>query len=350
MSTKTLSRRSFVKTTAGIAAALSLPEVVEARERIDDPAALDAAQAQQAAAPARAVNPADAKVYTRDYFDSLLIETRYLDTCLPDTSLELWGHKFDTPIMTAALSHQNTPATPDGMYRYAAGAAKCNAVHWMGMGEDDELEQIIATGAKTIKIIKPHADNKVIFHKIEHAVKAGCIAVGMDIDHCLNSRGGYDVVLGLPMTVKTTAELASFVRAAGVPFVLKGVLSVQDAVRAAEAGCSGIVISHHNSMRPYALAPLMVIEDIVKAVGGKMKIFVDCGIVSGNDAYKCLALGADAVSVGAHLMPYIKDGADAVAGRISQMTTELAALMACTGVASLDRMDPTVIHKNPLRF
>ena len=89
----------------------------------------------------------------------------------------------------------------------------------------------------------------------------------------------------------------------------------------------------------------MILEDIVDAVGGKMKIFVDCGIVSGIDAYKCLALGADAVSVGRHLMPLLTNGADAVAKRMKAMTAELARIMADTGVLSLDRMDPTVIHK-----
>lgn len=42
---------------------------------------------------------------TREYFDSLLLETRYLDSDLPSTEVEIFGHVFSTPIMTAALSH-----------------------------------------------------------------------------------------------------------------------------------------------------------------------------------------------------------------------------------------------------
>jgi hypothetical protein len=42
---------------------------------------------------------------TRDYFDCLLLESRYIDSDLPSTKLELYGHTFDTPVMTAALSH-----------------------------------------------------------------------------------------------------------------------------------------------------------------------------------------------------------------------------------------------------
>ena len=280
---------------------------------------------------------------TRDYFDSLLVETRYIDSELPSTKMTLFGEEFDTPIMTAALSHLHNPA--DGMAVYGKGAALSNAVHWVGMGSDEELEGILATGAKSIKIIKPHADNAEVFRKIEHAVSTGCFAVGMDTDHAFNANGGYDDVFGLPMKPKSTSELAEFVSAAKVPFIVKGVLSPRDAEKCVEAGCAGLVVSHHHGMVQYSVPPLMVLPDIIYAVGNAIPVFVDCGIVSGMDAYKCLALGAKAVSVGRHLMPLLKDGPEAVAQRIQEMTAELAGIMARTGVKSLDDMDPTVIHR-----
>lgn len=281
---------------------------------------------------------------TRDYFDSLLLETRYLDSTLPSTTLELYGQTFSTPIMTAALSHLGNTAK-NGMNIYAQAAAQANAVHWVGMGEDAELEEIISTGAKSIKIIKPHADNKEVFRKIEHAVNAGCFAVGMDIDHSFNGAGGYDNVLGLPMKSKSTEELADFVQAASIPFIVKGVLSPKDAEKCMKAGCAGIVLSHHHNMQAYSVPPLMMIEEVIDAVSNQIPIFVDCGIESGMDAYKCLALGATAVSVGRHLMPLLKKGPQAVADRINEMTQELAGIMSRTGVASLSQMDKSVIHK-----
>lgn len=282
-------------------------------------------------------------VITRDYFDSLLLETRYIDSGIPSTRMTLFGEEFDTPIMTAALSHLHNPA--DGMAVYAKGAALAGAAHWVGMGSDEELEGVLATGARSIKIIKPHADNREVFRKIEHAVSAGCFAVGMDTDHAFNSNGGYDDVFGLPMRPKNASELAEFVQAARVPFIVKGVLSPRDAEKCVKAGCAGLVVSHHHGMVQYSVPPLMVLPEIVFAVGGEIPVFVDCGIISGMDAYKCLALGAKAVSVGRHLMPLLKDGANAVAARISEMTAELAGIMARTGVKSLDEMDPTVIHR-----
>lgn len=281
---------------------------------------------------------------TRDYFDSLLLKTRYLDSGLPSTSLTLFGAKFDTPIMTAALSHLHNTAE-NGMVTYAKAAAMCNAVHWVGMGEDEELEAILATGARSIKIIKPHADNAEVFRKIEHAVSHGCFAVGMDIDHAFNSEGGYDNVFGLPMKPKSTQELAEFVAAAKVPFIVKGVLSPEDAEKSVKAGAAGLVVSHHHGMMQYSVPPLKVLPEILSAVGGSVPVFVDCGIESGMDAYKCLALGAAAVSVGRHLMPLLKQGPEAVAARIKEMTAELAGVMARTGVKSLKDIDPSVIIK-----
>lgn len=281
---------------------------------------------------------------TRDYFDALLLETRYLDSETPCTKMELFGQSFDTPIMTAALSHLGNTAE-NGMKIYAQAAKLSNAVHWVGMGEDSELEEIIATGAKTIKIIKPHEDNKEVFRKIEHAVKAGCFAVGMDIDHSFNANGGYDNVLGLPMKAKSTAELKEFVKAAGIPFIVKGVQSIQDARKCVEAGCAGIVLSHHHNMMQFSVPPLFILPQILKETDNKIPVFVDCCIESGMDAYKALALGAKAVSVGRHLMPLLKKGALSVSDRINEMNGELAGIMARTGVKNLSKMDPTVIHK-----
>lgn len=281
---------------------------------------------------------------TRDYFDSLLIEPRYIDSDLPSTKFELYGKTFDTPIMTAALSHLGNTAE-NGMVIYAQAAAKANAVHWVGMGEDKELEDICATGAATIKIIKPHADNKEIFRKIEHAKKAGCFAVGMDIDHAFNGSGGYDNVLGLPMKAKSTEELADFVKAAEIPFIVKGVLSTKDAEKCLKAGCKGIQLSHHHGIMSYAVPPLMMLKEILEVVRGEIPVFIDSGIESGMDVYKCLALGARAVSVGRHLMPLLKKGSDATADRIKEMTGELAATMARTGVKDLNSFDSSVIHQ-----
>ena len=293
-------------------------------------------------------NPASSKEVTRAYFDSLLLEERLMDSVVPDTGFELYGKRFATPIMTAALSHIGTfnPDMPNGMVEYAKGAEIADAVHWIGMGSDEEFEAVVATGAQTIRIIKPYADEEKIYKQMDCAKKHGALAVGMDIDHMFDLKGNPDICVGEEMAVKSSKDLRRYIEYAQIPFVVKGVLSVHDAYKCAEIGVKGIVVSHHGGRLNYAVPPLYVLPDIVKAVGGKMPIFVDCGICSGMDAYKALALGATAVSVGLHLIPYIRQGgAEAVADRILEMTAEMKGVMAYTGVASTKDFDASVIHR-----
>jgi len=285
----------------------------------------------------------DANQITREYFDSLLIEMRHMDAVAPSTKFMLYGESFSTPVMTAALSHLDN-CRQGGAVEMAKGAFEANAVMWTGMGDEDELEAITATGARTIKIIKPHANNDVIFKKIEHAGRCGALAIGMDIDHAFNGKGKYDTVLGLPMVPKTLDEIKSFVKATKLPFIIKGVLSEQDACKCMEAGVRGLVVSHHHGILDYAVPPLMVLPKIAKIIGRNIPIFVDCGVVSGIDVFKALALGATAVSVGRALMaPLQEGGAESVKKIIEFMTEELAGAMARTCSTSIDAIDPSVI-------
>ena len=280
---------------------------------------------------------------TRAYMDSLLVESRYIDSETADSKMELFGETFETPIMTAALSHLNG-TSENGMTVYAEGAKIANAVHWVGMGDDAELEAVVATGARTIKIVKPLADNDEIIRELKHAENAGCLAVGMDIDHSFSSDGNYDNVAGIPMKSKSMEELREFVKSVSIPFIVKGVLSSVDALKCVDVGAAGIQISHHHGIMPYSVPPLMVLPEIKKVTEGKIKIFIDCGFESGVDVFKALALGADAVSVGRHLMPLLKNGPKAVADRIVEMNCELRGMMSRTGITSLSKMDSGVIH------
>jgi len=289
--------------------------------------------------------PWDSDQITRDYLDALLVEMRHVDAVMPSTRLELYGETFDTPIMMAALSHLHN-VRDNGMVEMAMGARAANAVNWAGMGDEAELEAITATGARTIKIIKPYADNDYILGRIAHAERCGALAVGMDIDHAFGGNGQYDVVLGQEMRPKSLSELKEFIQATRLPFVIKGVLSEQDAYKALEAGAKSIVISHHHGIMNYAVPPLYLLPKIAKVVNGQIPIFVDCGIVSGMDAFKALALGADAVCVGRAIMePLRKNGWEGVREKIQKMTEELAGAMARTCSRDLKSIDPTVIHQ-----
>jgi 4-hydroxymandelate oxidase len=291
--------------------------------------------------------PWDSDQVTRDYFDSLLVEMRHIDAVMPSTKFELYGEIFDTPIMMAALSHLNN-VRENGMVEMAKGALAANAVNWAGMGDEAEIAAIAASGARTINIIKPYADNDYIFQRIAHAEHCGVFALGMDVDHAFGGNGKYDVVLGEEMRPKSLAELREFIKSTKLPFIIKGVLSEQDAYKALEAGAKGIVVSHHHGIINYAVPPLCILPRIAKLINRQIPVFVDCGIMSGMDAFKALALGADAVCAGRVIMePLKKNGSEGVRDQIMKMTEELAGVMARTCSRDLRNIDPAVIcHRN----
>lgn len=281
---------------------------------------------------------------TRKYFDSLAIEMRHIDAVKADLRFELFDEVFDSPIMGAALSHINLRGE-NGMVELAKGMERVNAVMWAGMGDEIELEQIIETGAKTIKIIKPYEDRELIFRKLERARKLGALAVGIDIDHAFTANGEFDVVLNHPMKSVSMDELKEFISAAQLPFIVKGVLSVQDAEKSLKAGAAGIVVSHHHGIMDYAVPPIKVLPDIVEVVSGKMKVFVDCGIESGFDAYKALALGAGGVSIGRPLLkPLQEAGAEGVYRYMKSIMEELAGIMSRTCIADVEQFSSKVLH------
>ena len=298
---------------------------------------------------AEKIRPSDANIITRKYLDSILIEERLVDSDVPSTEFELFGEKFSTPVMTPSFSHLHifAPERENGMCEYSLGAKLAGAVNWVGMGENDEFEEIMKTGARTIRIVKPYADRAKIYDQFAFAEKLGAFAVGIDIDHSFSSKGTYDVVRDELMRPLSSDEIKELVNFTKLPFIIKGVLSVKDAVACADCGVSGILVSHHHGRLPFALPPLMVLPEIKKAVGDRMKIFVDCSIDTGADAYKALALGADAVAVGRALMePLVKGGAQGVADYIKGMNDELSFIMAFTGCKTLKDMDPSVLWIN----
>lgn len=89
---------------------------------------------------------------TRQYLDSLLIETRYMNACSPDLTMELYGRKFPTPVMTAALSHLDHFMFEGATKAYAEGAAKAGVILWLGMADEEEVEFCASTGAPVIEM------------------------------------------------------------------------------------------------------------------------------------------------------------------------------------------------------
>ena len=283
---------------------------------------------------------------TRQYIDSLLIETRYMDSASPIVQYDLFGETFATPIMTAALSHLDHFMFPGASMALAKGAKEAGAVLWYGMAEEEEVEALVSTGARLIEIIKPYSDRDLILKKIEHAQRLGLLAVGIDIDHPFGEDGSPDVVDGHPMTALSTRELKEICAFSKLPLIAKGVLSRHDAQSCLSAGVSGMVLSHHNNRISYAIPPLAVLPEILELVNGAVPVFVDDEIRSGMDAFKALAMGAKGVCIGRPLMTAVKqDPEHGVAEYLKNTTDQLKKAMAYTGCTELGKMDPSVIRR-----
>jgi L-lactate dehydrogenase (cytochrome) len=137
-------------------------------------------------------------------------------------------------------------------------------------------------------------------------------------------------------------DVAEMVRAWNGQFCLKGVMSVADARRAAEIGCTGIVISNHGGRQlDGSRAPFDQLAEIVDAVGDRIDVLMDGGVQRGTHVLKALSLGAKAVGVGRfYLFPLAAAGQAGVERALGLMRTELERdmkLMGCTSIGQLSR-------------
>lgn len=285
----------------------------------------------------------------REFMDSLLIEGRIVGAVYPHADAELFGEHFKTPIMPAALGHLHTlhNAEKNALAEIAKGAMLAGAPNSIGMSDNDELGAVLATGAKTIKIIKPYACQREIMQRIEYCEAHGALAVGMDVEHAVGTRNAEnDLVMGMPMKQPSLDELRQYIRSTSLPFVIKGALSVQDVLRCMDLGCKGVILSHHNGLLKYAVPPVMLLPEIRRAVGSSFMLIADGGIESGYDVFKALALGADFVTVGRPLIPLVKnEGAEGIKKKLQEMTDELKCVMIRTGSENIASIDPGVIRQ-----
>ena len=269
-----------------------------------------------------------------------------------DTSFEIFGRTYKAPIFAAPigamklhygdkyddLEYNNilVPACADAGIAAFTGDG-VNAAVMQGA-----TEAIRAKDGKGIPTVKPW-DVNTLQEKLELIKASGSFAVAMDID-----AAGLPFLKNLtpPAGSKTTEELAEIVKAAGVPFILEGIMTVKGALKAKEAGASAIVVSNHGGrVLDQCPATAEVLEEIVQAVGKDMKIFVDGGLRSGVDIFKALALGADAVLIG---RPYVTavygGGAEGVATYTEKLTTELADTMTMCGAHNLSEISREMVR------
>lgn len=140
----------------------------------------------------------------------------------------------------------------------------------------------------------------------------------------------------------TWDDVAAMVAEWGGQFCLKGVMSVEDARRAAEIGCTGIVLSNHGGRQlDGSRSSFDALDEIVQAVGDRLDVMIDGGVQRGSHVLKALSLGAKAVGLGRfYLFPLAAAGQAGVERALGQMKAEILRdmrLMGARRVADLSR-------------
>ena len=276
------------------------------------------------------------------------IITRYIHNVRdPDTSFSFLGRRLNTPILAAPITGMRTNLGLDIDEKeyniwILRGCRDSGSIGCVGDGATPEkyklgVEAIRLVGGWGIPFFKPRANKAEILKRIKHAEEAGAIAVGIDID------GAAFITMKLknqPVEPKTVAELKSIIKSTELPFIIKGIMSVDDAEACYKAGVSAIIISNHGGrILDYMPGALHVLPDISKRLKGKITILVDGGIRSGADVFKCIAAGADAVLVGRPLCIAAIGSADKGASFIiDKLTNELKTTMLLTGCKSIDKI------------
>jgi 4-hydroxymandelate oxidase len=280
----------------------------------------------------------------RKYLDSLFFKTRFFNPPEVNTGLEIFGVKLRTPIFCSPLSGVNELADT-ALTDIARGLKNAGSLLMLGIGGSPELQSAINTGVPVVKIIKPYKNAELIYKKLKDAEDRGCVAVGMDIDHFYGASRGDTVDMAEIFAPQNTDMLAQLISSTKLPFIIKGVLSFQDAEEAVRIGARAIIVSTHGSASvDFAVPSMIALTDIVKAVGDKITVLVDTGFKTGNDVLKAVALGAKAVGfASAMMLAWAAGGSRGVENLLNQITAELARTMAATGCANLSAVDRSII-------
>lgn len=270
----------------------------------------------------------------------------------PDTTLEMFGRSFRIPVFAGpvgAVQLHYGKKYDDVQYNdiLVSACRESGILAFTGDGADSAVmaaacRAIRANGGVGIPTVKPW-DAATIAGKMALVRDSGAFAAAMDID-----AAGLPFLKNLnpPAGSKTVEELREIIAGAGVPFIVKGIMTARGAEKAVEAGASAIVVSNHGGrVLDQTPATAEVLPEIAAAAAGRCKILVDGGIRSGVDVFKALALGADAVLIARPFVTAVYGGAaDGVEAYVSKLAGELADTMSMCGAHSLAEISRDMVR------
>ncbi len=271
-----------------------------------------------------------------------------------DASLELFGRSFRYPIFAGpvgAVAMHYGDKHDDRSYNdiLVKACAEAGIAAFTGDGLNPSVMEAAcrAIGAAKgcgVPTVKPW-NRETVLEKLELVRACGSFAVAMDID-----AAGLPFLKGMvpPAGSKTVAQLRELAELAGVPFIIKGIMTAKGARKALEAGAAAIVVSNHGGrVLDQCPATAEVLPGIVEALRGSgMKILVDGGIRTGVDVFKALALGADGVIIARPFVSAVYGGGEeGVKLLADKLGAELEDTMLMCGAKALDDITEDMVWR-----
>ena len=285
----------------------------------------------------------------RSYFERITFRPRMMvPTAHLDLSLQLFGEKMFAPVIAGPMANLQT-CHPDGEAGLARAASAAKA--WMVVSSEASMpfEKIAAQSSTTLWYqVFPEADLSAVRGKINQAVNSGCKAVCITTGvpfHNAEANVGPAKLAGMSRPAANWERIDEMRKGINVPFLIKGIMTPEEAEAAVKRGIQGIVVSNYGGLlTPGVASSMEMLPSIVDAVAGKVPVLIDGSFRRGSDIFKALAYGATAVMIGRPLAwglaAYGPEGAQQV---LEMLQTEVARDMAHTGKPTLRDIDRTVV-------
>lgn len=312
----------------------------------------------------------------RAAYDRLSLAYRVLvDVSRRDLTATVLGQPVAMPILVAPTAFHRL-ATPDGELATARAAGAAGTVMILSTLSTTPIEAVVSAASGPVWFqLYVYRDRRATEGLVRRAEAAGCRALVLTVDAPVLGRRERDVRnrFSLPpgLTVANllpegygevppafadsglAAYVASFLDPSltwrdvawlrsitDLPILVKGIVRPDDALRAAEAGAAGVVVSNHGGRQlDTAPATIEVLPDVVDALaarGHAIEVLMDGGVRRGTDVLKALALGAKAVLVGRPVLWGLAAGGEAGAARVLRiLRDELDLAMALAGAPTI---------------
>ncbi len=280
---------------------------------------------------------------------------RYIrDQVTPNTSFHFLGKQFTIPIMAAPMTGATTNmnnAMDELQYSSVVlqGSLESGSIAWLGDGATpDKYIQMLSAIRKVegmgILICKPRADEGMLRERFQEAQRQGIFALGMDID-AFNFKTMIQKNQQSPS--RNINDLKNIRNLTTLPFIIKGIMTEEDAELAIEIGANALVVSNHGGrVMDEMPGTARVLQRISERVAQRVPVLVDGGIRSGMDVFKMIALGADAVLVGRPIaISAVGGDVPGVKFLYNQYANELKNTMNITGAESLKNISKDMLLK-----